>query len=67
MGLVTQDLAEWLTPTNAVPEENPFGSRLAATSREPLHTRWQHAVRRLRKWLRTTLAPHGEHGDGLTR
>ncbi len=61
MGLVTEDLASLLTEAEPtpVPEENPFGAGLQSA--------WQHAVYRFRKWLRTTLAAHGEPGDGLTR
>jgi len=69
MGLVTDDLASLLTdpePTTEV-EENPFGAGLAPSTRRPLQSGWHHAVYRIRKWLRTTLAAHGEHGDGLTR
>lgn len=61
MGLVTDDLASLLTEAEATPEpeENPFGTGLQSG--------WQHALFRFRKWLRTTLAAHGGHRDGLTR
>ena len=71
MGLVTDDLSSLLTDIKDDPREdiegNPFGAgvfSLAASSRD---SGWHHAVHRLRKWLRTTLAAHGGHGDGLTR
>jgi hypothetical protein len=67
MGLVTNDLADWLTDPKDVPENNPFGASTSHSLRDRLHTGWEHAVCRLRKWLRTDLEHHGEHGDGFTR
>lgn len=67
MGLVTDDLAEWLAEPKAKPEENPFGAGFAQSTEASPLSRWQYAVQRLRKWLRTELDHHGEHGDGLTR
>jgi hypothetical protein len=67
MGLVTDDLSEWLAEPEARLEENPFGAGFAQSVETPPHTRWRHTVRRLRKWLRTELDHHGEHEDGLTR
>jgi len=46
---------------------NPFRTRLFVSANTPDDSGWHHAVHRFRKWLRTTLAAHGEHGDGLTR
>lgn len=67
MGLVTDDLSEWLAEPKPVLEAKTFGAGLAPAARERPQAGWGHAVYRLRKWLRTTLAPHGEHGDGFTR
>jgi hypothetical protein len=67
MGLVTDDLSSLLTDPNEETEENPFGARFSARTQESMQSGWHHAVYRLRKWLRTTLTAHDEHGDGLTR
>jgi hypothetical protein len=67
MGLVTNELTDWLTDPKGVPEKKPFGAGISHAVREPVHTGWEHAVGRLRKWLRTDLEHHGEHGDGFTR
>lgn len=67
MGLVTDDLADWLAEPPAKPGENPSGACFAQSMEASPHTRWHHAVQRLRKWLRTVLPHHGEHEDGLTR
>lgn len=67
MGLVTDDLSSLLTEPKGETEENPFGAGFSSLTRTPMPTSWHHAVYRLRKWLRTTLTAHGEHGDGLTR
>lgn len=67
VGLVTNDLEDWLTDPKGVPWKNPFGDGISRSSREPIHTGWERAVGRLRKWLRTGLEHHGEHGDGLIR
>jgi len=67
MGLVTEDLTSLLTFPEDEPQENPFGASAASPARATDHSGWHHAVYRLRKWLRTTLTHHGEHGDGLTR
>lgn len=66
MGLVTDDLSEWLTEPEAKLEENPFRTGFEQSVETPAHTRWRNAVLRFRKWLRTALPHHGEHGDGLT-
>ena len=67
MGLVTEDLSSLLTEPKKEIEENPFGVGVASALRTPTQSGWHHAVYRFRKWLRTTLTAHGEHGDGLTR
>jgi len=71
MGLVTEDLTEFLTASTQQTQEqvaeNPFKTGIFALARAPGDSGWHHAVHRVRKWLRTTLAAHGEHGDGLTR
>jgi hypothetical protein len=67
MGLVTHDLTELLSEPKAEPDKSPYQTGIASSKREPLHSGWNHAVCRLRKWLRTTLPPHGGHGGGLTR
>jgi len=75
MGLVTEDLSSLLagSPGKAsdskIREEiraNPF-RRNFVSAEAPDDSGWHHAVHRFRKWLRTTLAAHGGHGDGLTR
>jgi len=67
MGLVTDDLTSLLTDPKEDTQENPFGSAFPSEARTSSESGWHHAVYRLRKWLRTTLTDHGEHGDGLTR
>ncbi len=67
MGLVTDDLTSLLTDPKEGTQENPFGSAFSSPNQNPEESGWHHAVYRLRKWLRTTLTHHGEHGDGLTR
>ena len=67
MGLVTDDLSSLLTDPKEETEENPFGAGFSARTQASMQSGWHHAVYRLRKWLRTTLTAHGEHGDGLTR
>jgi hypothetical protein len=71
MGLVTDDLTSLLAGSTELSNEeiagNPFRTGIFTWSRVPDDSGWHHAVHRFRKWLRTTLAAHGEHGDGLTR
>jgi len=67
MGLVTDDLTSLLTDSNEETQENPFGAGFSLPAPASNESGWHHAVHRLRKWLRTTLTAHGEHGDGLTR
>ena len=71
MGLVTEDLTSLLSgirdETKEDLEGNPFGAGMFTPGHASLDSGWHHAVHRFRKWLRTTLAAHGEHGDGLTR
>jgi hypothetical protein len=67
MGLVTDDLTSLLTDPKDETQENPFGAAVSSPTHAQHHSGWHHAVYRLRKWLRTTLTAHGEHGDGLTR
>jgi len=76
MGLVTEDLTSLLTGTPGKTNEaqskdeievNPFRTRLFVSASSPDDSGWHHAVHRFRKWLRTTITAHGEHGDGLTR
>jgi len=67
MGLVTDDLTSLLTDPEKDSQENPFGAAFSAQTQADMHTGWHHVVYRLRKWLRTTLSAHDEHGDGLTR
>ena len=71
MGLVTEDLTSLLTgsteQTKEANADNPFRTRLFVSAGAPDESGWHHAVHRFRKWLRTTLAAHGEHGGGLTR
>ena len=70
MGLVTEDLTSLLTGSEPPRDEvaaNPFRTRIFTPAWSPEDSGWHHAVHRFRKWLRTTLAAHGDHGDGLTR
>ena len=70
MGLVTEDLTSLIARTAEQTEEeiavNPFRRNFVSAS-APDESGWHHAVHRFRKWLRTTLAAHGGHGDGFTR
>ena len=66
MGLVTDDLTSLLTDPKEETQENPFGAGISSATRTTMRSGWHHAVYRFRKWLRTTLTAHGEHGDGLT-
>jgi hypothetical protein len=67
MGLVTDDLTSLLTDPKEETQENPFGFSYTSPLQTHVESGWRHAVYRLRKWLRTTLTNHGEHGDGLMR
>jgi len=71
MGLVTEDLTSLLTGSKGLTkqeiESNPFRTGMFTPAPVPGDSGWHHAVHRFRKWLRTTLAAHGEHGGGLTR
>ena len=70
MGLVTEDLTSLLNghePTQEDLAANPFRTRIFDAASGPDESGWHHAAHRFRKWLRTTLAAHGEHGDGLRR
>ena len=71
MGLVTEDLTSLLTGSTGLTRHesagNPFRTSVFTPAQVPNDSGWHHAVHRFRKWLRTTLAAHGEHGDGLTR
>ena len=66
MGLVTDHFTS-LSPN---PKERPrkilLGPAYSSATRTTMQSGWHHAVYRFRKWLRTTLTAHGEHGDGLT-
>jgi len=70
MGLVTEDFTSLLSSTTEQTKEaiadNPFRTRLFVSASASDDSGWHHAVHRFRKWLRTTLAAHGGHGDGLT-
>ena len=66
MGLVTDDLTSLLTESKEETQENPFGAGISSATRTTMQSGWHHAVYRFRKWLRTTLTAHGDHGDGLT-
>ena len=71
MGLVTEDLTSLLTGSTGLTKQeiaaNPFRTGMFTPAQVPDDSGWHHAVHRFRKWLRTTLAAHGEHGGGLTR
>lgn len=69
MGLVTNDLSEWLAEPGAepAPEENPFGVGAAHAANLQLHGLWHRATRRLHHWLDPQWHPDSEHEDGLTR
>jgi len=69
MGLVTDDLREWLAEDDAHPaiesefESNPFRRGAAREAQSHLdvylHALWHRLTCRIHKW--------SEHGDGLTR
>ena len=75
MGLVTDDLREWLAETQVQPEseseENPFGLGAMRSAQaqvdEHLHGLWHRLTYRLHKWLDPDGDPDSGHGDGLTR
>ena len=75
MGLVTEDLREWLVETQALPEsesdENPFGLGTVQSAQAQvdahLHGLWNRVTCRLHKWVDPDWDPTSSHGDGLTR
>jgi hypothetical protein len=71
MGLVTDDLTSLLTdPKLTDPkeetQENPFGATYTSPLQVQVESRWHQAVHRLRKWLKSTFAAHGEDWWGQT-
>ena len=75
MGLVTDDLREWLAETQALPEsetdENPFGLSAARSAQAQvdahMHGLWHRVTHRLHKWVDPDWDSDSGHGDGLTR
>ena len=75
MGLVTDDLREWLAETQVQPEsetdENPFAAGAARSAQSQLdahlHGLWRRLTYRLHKWIDPDWEPDSHHGDGLTR
>jgi hypothetical protein len=75
MGLVTDDLREWLAETQPQPQcesdENPFGvgamQAAQAHADGHLHGLWHRLVYRLHKWVDPNWDPDSHHGNGLTR
>ena len=69
MGLVSNDIGDWLADPKAEPgfEENPFGVGVERAALAHVHALWHRAGRRLHQWLDPKWDPDAEHGDGLTR
>jgi len=69
MGLVTNDLSDWLAEPRAEPglEENPFGIGAERATLAHVNALWHRAGRRLHRWLDPHRDPDSEHEDGLTR
>jgi hypothetical protein len=73
MGLVSNDLSDWLAETRAQPDsapasaENPFGAGAAHSANVRLHALWHRAGQRLHRWLDPRWHPDDGHGDGLAR
>ena len=75
MGLVTDDLRQWLVETQALPEsesdENPFGLGAMQSAQAQvdaqLNGMWRRLSHRFHRWLDPDWHPDGDHGDGLTR
>jgi len=69
MGLVTNDLSEWLAEPapEPGPEVNPFGTGAAHAANLQLHALWHRAAQRLHHWIDPHWDPDAEHEDGLTR
>jgi len=72
MGLVSNDLGDWIANPEAEPEsaKNLFGAEAALAAQAQLdahlHGLWRRATYRVHKWLDADWKPGG-HGDGLTR
>ena len=74
MGLVTDDLREWLAETQALPEsesdENPFGLGAMLGAGAVANTCMGCGIAlayRVHKWVDPAWDPDSGHGDGLTR
>jgi hypothetical protein len=75
MGLVTDDLREWLAQSQALPEsesdENPFGLGAARSAQAQLdahlHGLWHRVMHRIHKWIDPDWEPQSGQGDGLIR
>ncbi len=77
MGLVTDDLREWLAETKPLPEsesafeENPFrpGAARSAQAHLDAHLQgiWNRLTSRIHKWLDADWEPESDEGDHLTR
>jgi hypothetical protein len=75
MGLVTDDLREWLAETQPLPEsesdQNPFGLGAMQTAQSQvdaqLHGLWRRLLHRFHKWIDPNWDPGADRGDGLAR
>jgi len=75
MGLVTDDLREWLAENQAQPESesdaNPFGLGAMQSAQAQvdaqLHGLWHRLTHRIHKWADPDREPDSSHRDGLMR
>jgi hypothetical protein len=69
MGLVSNDLGDWLAETPGEPEsvENPFGENAEHAALGQVHALWHRAAHRIHRWIDAERDPETHHGDGLTR
>jgi len=51
MGLVTNDLSDWLSEPAPESEENPFRAGVVQVALARFHLGWRHTVQRLREWF----------------
>lgn len=69
MGLVSNDLSDWLAEASGEPEAdgNPFGVSAERATLAHVHALWHRAGRRLHRWLDPEWRADSDHGNRLTR
>jgi hypothetical protein len=69
MGLVSNDLSDWLAEASGETESegNPFGVSAERAAMAHVHALWHRAAYRVHKWIDAEWEPESRHGDGLTR